>query len=80
MNPETPQTPQGATISTSATQSAEPSALPPNPSTAQEVAEQAKIIVQNYQNDPFQMSVELQKLKSAYIAQAFQITINPVEN
>ncbi len=40
----------------------------------------AKSVLAQYQNNPYQLSIELEHIKSAYATQQFNVTINPVED
>ena len=56
-----------------------PASPPPSASAQESVAEQAKQLVVQYQNNPFRLSAALAQLKSQYIAQRYNISINSAD-
>lgn len=85
MNPELPHVqngpvaaPQGPAVAPPVSGGGQP--VPAAGTAAQQYAAKAKLLVEQYQNDPFQLNIELDKLKTSYLAEEFHITLNAAEN
>lgn len=58
----------------------------PQPTTTNQVAPgpqallQAKMLIEQYKNDPYKLALAFEQLKAAYVAREFSVVPNPVED